>query len=335
MFWLYLMSFFLPVYLMYWTFSLLVLFVIKCLFVIHDKEARIKTCLYPAYHTMQFLLLAICVLVSYLLGVKWKRETRHGNKDLNASWDQDPSLYVAFLYGMLTVVGAYYSYRCYELVKMAQALGLTGSQRRRREKLQRFLLLLPIFFVIFLLRALWGILYYFGSNPVQKVIGNWIEKKDTPSFNFAFLVFYAVFEIIPETLVIVLFSRNIPSHSKHSNSNHAKHLSSHKPLADATAAALGGGGGGGAGSRQRSYSHYGAGDYKSPSNRSTRSPSMGGSGGGGSAGRSTRSPSTADRSSGRARAYTSLESYAPTTLEPLMPHQHQHSDNLVSVSLHD
>jgi hypothetical protein len=243
MFWLYFLSLFLPVFLQFWTFSLLVLFVIRCLYVIANRDTYVRKCIYPMYHAMQFTLFTVCIITSLVFAHQFQDHHHHPNSgnvgsgnvgsggaganvgaganldldvnlgvnvgaggnndptDTDSTWDKKPALYVSFLYGLLAIVGTYYAYRSYNL------LALTASSSvARRETLRKFVYLIPLFILIFFARFMWNLLYYVGHNPVQDTIGGWIKDDDRTSFDWAFLIFYLIFEIIPTAVIVYVFT---------------------------------------------------------------------------------------------------------------------------------
>jgi hypothetical protein len=64
--------------------------------------------------------------------------------------------------------------------------GAPASQRR--DRLRKFLWLIPYFITIFALRALWNLLYWFGSNPLQRYVAHLMDEGDLAAFDWAFLV---------------------------------------------------------------------------------------------------------------------------------------------------
>jgi len=143
------------------------------------------TCLYPAFHTVQLLLLVACVLASYFFARMWK-DTEH-DSDRRGQWDQKGGIFTASLYFILSFTGAYYSFKCYQIVKLAANLELNPLNKRRRQKLEKFLFLIPLFFVIFFLRFLWSALYFLNANPLQGLVSKWIKDHNRHSFDDSFI----------------------------------------------------------------------------------------------------------------------------------------------------
>lgn len=197
----YFLTFFMPVYLQYWIYSLLILFVMKCLFVIHDKEEQVHKTLYPMYHMVQLALFLVCVVAAYFLAHTW-------DSDSTDKWDKKPSMYVAVLYGLLVGTGLFYFRKSYRMLDMAT------SATDRKDGLKKYLFLIPVYIMIFFLRALWNTLYYFGANPVQKLIAGYIRHDRREPFLWAYLVFYFVFEIFPTAMVVLIFTFKIANPTK-------------------------------------------------------------------------------------------------------------------------
>eukprot|EP00455_Lapot_gusevi_P017661 TRINITY_DN19505_c0_g1_i4.p1 TRINITY_DN19505_c0_g1~~TRINITY_DN19505_c0_g1_i4.p1 ORF type:complete len:369 (+),score=69.58 TRINITY_DN19505_c0_g1_i4:116-1222(+) len=200
MFFLYLVSYFLPLYLQYWIFSLLVLFVIKLVLVMHGQESHLQSRLYPTFALIQLSLLLSCVVASYVLSQKWSEkpvETRL------AQWDQEASIFNMVVYSLLTVLGGYYCYRGYTILSPLALLPDSPSLHRNYRI--RYLVIILLFFTIFACRTLWCILYYTDVNPLMSMISGWIRESNKDSFNTAYLLFYSVFEIFPTLLVVLAF----------------------------------------------------------------------------------------------------------------------------------
>ena len=154
MIWLYFLNLFLPNFLLYYIFSLLALFVIQVFMMFNSQEDKVESFLFRIYHTIQFFLLVGCVLASYFLGKMFEDEPDTSNRV--KSWDQIASIYNVLLYGFLTLIGGYFSYRCYHIVS---TLMLSDRQRVQQK---RYLLLTILFCVIFCCRFLWCVLYFAG-----------------------------------------------------------------------------------------------------------------------------------------------------------------------------
>jgi len=197
MFWLYLLNLFLPVYLQFWTFSLLVLFVRKCLYIIADQEIKIHSwTFYPLFHFVQGVLFTVCVIVSYELS----RTYHSADAD---TWDREPTLYVAILYGLLSLFGTVYSYKCYQM------LAIAAPSADRKRQLRKFYVLIPMYLTLFALRSSWNLLYYAGANPAQDMISRFIRDQEETKFNWAFLAFYSIVEVIPSGVVVYIFTSSL------------------------------------------------------------------------------------------------------------------------------
>jgi len=109
------------------------------------------------------------------------------DSDRRGQWDQKGGIFTASLYFILSFTGAYYSFKCYQIVKLAANLELNPLNKRRRQKLEKFLFLIPLFFVIFFLRFLWSALYFLNANPLQGLVSKWIKDHNRHSFDDSFI----------------------------------------------------------------------------------------------------------------------------------------------------
>jgi hypothetical protein len=268
MFWLYLGYFFTPIFLQYWMFSLLILFVIKCIFVIDDREDRVRfarclarksaqlTARVPpagqvvplpvlpraAGHTLPHLHHHLARPCQGLRAARLDMRARPPDPQRNACaapqkfdsdnadvWDRNAALYVAILYGLLAFTGVYYSYRSYAMLSLA-----TSIASSRKERLQKFIILIPVYFSIFFLRFVWGVLYYAGFNPIMNTIETYIQNRESAApvcvrvcaaprrssrraaenhrdYYTSYLIFYSMFETLPTALVVYIFTLKLGS----------------------------------------------------------------------------------------------------------------------------
>ncbi len=72
-------------------------------------------------------------------------------------------------------------------------------------------MLLALFLVLFFLRAVWNILYWFSANPVQSWIARLWQRHQRSAFDTSFLVFYCTFEVLPTAFVVYIFLMHVPS----------------------------------------------------------------------------------------------------------------------------
>jgi hypothetical protein len=182
--------------LQFWTFSLLVLFVIRVVMLMNGQESAVETTLYPMYRFLLIFLLGLCNLVSYLLARSFDAST----PDAASKWDQSAVVWNACLYFLLAVIGGYYCHRCYALFT-----AVLDSEQQQYKNRRAYFVVIIVFFIIFSLRFIWCFTYVFNSNPLQSIIERWMRDDEENKFNSAFLGFYFLFEILPTFLVVAFF----------------------------------------------------------------------------------------------------------------------------------
>lgn len=213
----YLLNLFLPVYLQFLVFSLLVLFVGKVHCVVATKEPLFRSTIQPAFFAMH------CVLVAGFAFWSYQEGQRYSSKH-QSRWDKIPALGTGLLYGLLAVGGGLCLVQAHTLKNLLPAdtavatppLLSTPSRLSRHDRGQgriyRYLILIGVFVLIFALRCAWNLSYYAGENPIQVSvlpwdgdyqfsntfgaiqdrISDWIQRGDTTAFEWAFLIFYSV-----------------------------------------------------------------------------------------------------------------------------------------------
>jgi hypothetical protein len=192
----------LPIYLQCVTFSLLIVFLARAVLVLRGRGEWVRRFLYPGYAAAVVVFFVLNVVFAWLAASKWR-------VDLNPSdFDQNMSIWWFAEFGTILATGAYSAYSTYRILHGS----LLDQTKRRRVKLLFALSLL--FFVLYLFRVVYDILYFVGKNPLQSAIGNWIHsdsERDRAYFFVAFLLFYAGTEVLPAFLVIVVIRKALPS----------------------------------------------------------------------------------------------------------------------------
>eukprot|EP00164_Ancoracysta_twista_P000515 GFYU01000689.1.p1 GENE.GFYU01000689.1~~GFYU01000689.1.p1 ORF type:complete len:301 (+),score=36.68 GFYU01000689.1:197-1099(+) len=192
----------LPVFLQFLTFSLLAVFVAKCLLVIQGKEPLVRKYLYPAYAIVSTTLLIFCIVASLILEQQWHPDV--------TNFDRQISLYPGLVFTVLFIFVGVFGYKTYMILS---PLALSG---RKRQEVNKFLMVIAVYFALFSFRALWGLLYYFGVNPIQNMIGTWNEVSQQYYFT-AIMVFYLVVEILPTLFVVISVRVLNPRNRSHSS----------------------------------------------------------------------------------------------------------------------
>jgi hypothetical protein len=218
-FWLLIITSFIPIFLQYVTFSLLFLFVGRTYLIVRGREDRVHGCLYPFYVVVQFVVLLVCVVASWLLALESSDD---------AKWDQKPALVAGCLYGLLFGCGAYASYKFWQMRAIFDAESETGPAASgihytepgspvaggsgglkpgsswRKVLVPAVVILL--YLIVFAGRCIWNISYYFNRNDVQNQMSSWITNHDEVSYYNAYLLFYFAFEVVPTGVCVLGFS---------------------------------------------------------------------------------------------------------------------------------
>lgn len=192
----------LPIYLQCLTFSLLIVFLARAVLVLRGRSEYVRKYLYPIYTSVVVAFFAINILFAWLAATKWRIDLKRSD------FDQNMSIFWFIEFATILLTGAYSAYETFRILHGS----LLDQTKRRRVKL---LFALSItFFVLYLFRTIYDILYYFGHNPLQSAIGIWVESDsavDRQYFFTAFLLFYTITEILPAFVVIVVIRKALPS----------------------------------------------------------------------------------------------------------------------------
>lgn len=189
----------LPIYLQFVTFTLLIVFFQKCLLVIRKQADMVRSYLYPAYQSLCGVLLLFCILVAGV--ITWKAPV-YSDKDSNArqkeatrEFDKESSLYTSISYFTLVLLVCLYGLKVYRV------LSTVAISERKRQKVNIFIFMSCIFTVVFFLRALWGMTYFFSVNPVM----NYSARSSTGAYYTAMMLFYFVAEVLPTLMIVIVF----------------------------------------------------------------------------------------------------------------------------------
>jgi hypothetical protein len=194
--------FMMPIFVQCLTFSLLIVFLARAILVLRGRGEWVRRFLYPGYAFAITVFFVCNVVFAWLASSRWRTE-------LNPSdFDQSMSIFWFSEFGTILATGAYSAFSTYRILHGS----LLDQTKRRRVKLLFALSL--VFFLLYLFRTIYDILYFFGHNPLQSAIGNWIHD-DTASdheyFRLALLFFYSLTEVLPTFLVITVIRKALPS----------------------------------------------------------------------------------------------------------------------------
>jgi hypothetical protein len=194
--------FMMPIFVQCVTFSLLIVFLARAILVLNGRGGAVRRFLYPGYAVSLVVFFVLNVVFAWLASARWRTE-------LNPSdFDQNMSIFWFCEFGTILATGAYSAYSTFRILHGS----LLDQTKRRRVKLLFALSL--VFFLLYLFRTIYDILYFFGHNPLQSAIGNWIHNdtdRDHLYFYTALLAFYSLTEVLPTLLVIVVIRRALPS----------------------------------------------------------------------------------------------------------------------------
>jgi hypothetical protein len=182
-----------PIYIQFVTFSLLIVFLIKCLLSIKEQFTTIDRVLYPCY----VLLLLGLGFGTYLFSHSAAKELNNGTSthDAEHGFDHGVSYFAAVVFGLLTLcvgVTGLFTFRTLNIY--------IPKGSKRRAQVDVFSYISMMYFVVFLARAIWSLTYVFNKNGLQAKMNHW-EKLQTDAAQDAYyqsiLIFYMFFEVLP------------------------------------------------------------------------------------------------------------------------------------------
>jgi len=144
---LYLLTF-LPIFFQYWAFSLLILFVFRSLLIVYNKDDKVRILKF-GYHGFQVVIFALTILASFFVAEE---------NVTDPCWDRQIVGVVSFFYLLLTVVGSYCYVQLYRLLHSPDIFSVLTHKKRKR--LQKFLILIPVFIAIFFCRFFLGLVLF-------------------------------------------------------------------------------------------------------------------------------------------------------------------------------
>eukprot|EP00743_Colponemidia_sp_Colp-15_P001780 GILK01001943.1.p1 GENE.GILK01001943.1~~GILK01001943.1.p1 ORF type:complete len:369 (+),score=41.36 GILK01001943.1:152-1258(+) len=185
----------LPIYLQFVTYSLLVLFIAKCYLILKGQADGLNRLVYPIYGAVTVLLFVCCVLLAWAIADLWDVKIE--------AYDTLITPYTALAFFLLLTSASVFGYK---ISKLLSSFALEGKRKR---SMNRFVLLLCIYFGLFSTRILWNILAFFNANPLQTLFGEWNRDNDS-RYLTAFMLFYLVVEILPYSFIVITFHRIQP-----------------------------------------------------------------------------------------------------------------------------
>eukprot|EP00037_Helgoeca_nana_P014025 m.129888 g.129888 ORF g.129888 m.129888 type:complete len:199 (+) comp22351_c0_seq6:497-1093(+) len=162
-------------------FSLLLVFLAKCLLVMQERSYLVMRMLYPTYLVLILGLGAACAVLSI-------DATQHDGD--NAGFDQGVSRFSAITFGLLSVLIGCTGYKTHQMI-MKFVLS-----KQRRQQVLGVSHVIVVYFVVFISRALWSVCYILNANVLQSGMND-LQTKDAMSYYWAVLAFYSMFEVSP------------------------------------------------------------------------------------------------------------------------------------------
>lgn len=182
----------LPIFFQFVTFSLLIVFLIKCLLVMQERGHLVKRYLYPTFTLIVLGLGGACFFVSYN---SWKEENDSYDESLNKGFDQGVTKFAVAVFGVLTFCIAITGYKAHRML-----MRFVLSEARQRQ-VSGVSWVVTIYCFIFCVRALWSLLYMLNDNWLQNKM-NGLQQNNAHMYYLTILIFYLVFELLPTSFLL-------------------------------------------------------------------------------------------------------------------------------------
>jgi len=182
-----------PIFLQFVTFSLLIVFLIKCLLSIQERGHLIHKVLYPSYVLLVIALGYFSWVVSRLAANAYNE-----GEDSTTS-EYDLSYYASAVFGMLTLcvaITGYYTHRMLMRIVISEA---------RHRQVIGVSYVIVMYCIIFTGRTVWSVTYILDKNYLQRLMNQWIKDKDATTYYASMLCFYLIFEILPTSYLLRCF----------------------------------------------------------------------------------------------------------------------------------
>lgn len=196
MFPLILTSYAVPIYLQFVTFSLLIVFLVRCLLVMRGRLRAVYTLLYPGYGVVLAAAAAACGVTTYGCTVGgWKAPS---------GFDSGVAFFASAIFGSLSLCVAVAGYKTHRLL-----MRIIISEARLR-KVRGVSHLVLVYFAVFISRTAYDLTYSFDVNAVQNLIAKYAKEHDYMSIYITRLVFYALLEVAPSVFLLRVFHQWLP-----------------------------------------------------------------------------------------------------------------------------
>jgi len=184
-----------PIFLQFVTFSLLIVFLIKCLLSIQERSHLIYKVLYPSYA----LLVVALGYFSWFVSRQAATDYDNGEDKSGTHFDYGLSYYGSAVFGMLTLcvaITGYYTHRMLMRIVISEA---------RHRQVIGVSYIIVMYCIIFCGRTVWSVTYILDKNYLQHLMNQWISNGNATNYYASMLCFYLVFEILPTSYLLRCF----------------------------------------------------------------------------------------------------------------------------------
>ncbi len=98
-------------------------------------------------------------------------------------------------YFTLVLFFLFYGLRVYKI------LTTVAISDQKRARVNVFVFMALTYVSVFALRALWGLTYFFGANPVM----SYSARSSKSAYYTAFMIFFTIAEIFPTAMIVIVF----------------------------------------------------------------------------------------------------------------------------------
>jgi len=185
----------LPLFLQFLTFSLLIIFLAKCVYTIYRNEREMYYRVYPVYGALVIILLILCIIMSVTY--------RPLEVENQRFFDRSLALYSAVVFGILTILVAIYGYKTYRVLVKVEGF------YTYKKSVRGFVFVIILYTLVFIARVIWNMTYFFNINILQITFSNWSETNYS-AYLSSYLGFYLIMEVIPTLAVVSTFQSVLP-----------------------------------------------------------------------------------------------------------------------------
>ncbi|XP_004364167.1 hypothetical protein CAOG_03328 [Capsaspora owczarzaki ATCC 30864] len=191
----------LPVFFQFAMFSLLIVFLAKCQYMMQDNDSIIRKFLYPIYIGILVVFFLISVIMAFIIA---ENNDPDDHRVLTRGFDRDIAIYSSIVFGTLFILVCTYGYRTYKLVL------IFSLSKKKERKVRRFAMVALLYLVVLVARVLWDVTYLAGINIAQQQMNDMIIDSNNDYF-ICMLVFYFVVDIVPTGAILLAFYCWLPN----------------------------------------------------------------------------------------------------------------------------